>query len=162
MKFCSNCGIEKPLDEFYDNKNKKDGKHCHCKECSRALKREWAAKNKDKVASYDKEWQEKNKDKKAKSYKKWQQTHKGFVNSINSKRRADEKAATPSWADLDKIRSFYNVAQYLDWASGGFVKHHVDHIVPLRGKNVCGLHVEYNLQVLTQDDNLRKSNKHYG
>lgn len=160
MKYCSACKQTKPFEYFYTNKNKKDGYHCHCKECSKAFKKVWKEANKDRVAAYDKEWQESNKDKKSANYKKWQQTNKGVVNAYNSKRRADEKAATPVWANLEKIKSLYNVAHYFDWISGGFVKHHVDHIVPLRGKNVCGLHVENNLQILIDKDNLRKSNKH--
>lgn len=160
MKTCYKCKEEKPLEAFCSNKNKPDGKNSLCKVCANAASKQWKEANKDKVAAYDKEWQEKNKDKKAKNYKKWQQNNKGSVNAYNSKRRADEKAATPSWADLDKIKSLYNVAQYFDWISGGFVKHHVDHIVPLRGRNVCGLHVENNLQILIDKDNLRKSNNH--
>ncbi len=160
MKYCPVCKNTKPFSDFYLSKAKKSGYHSSCKECSKEEKRLWRIKNKDKVAAYDKQWQEQNKDKKSANYKQWQQSNRGTVNAYNSKRRASEKAATPSWADLEKIKSLYNVAQYLDWISGGFVKHHVDHIIPLRGKNVCGLHVEDNLQILIDKDNLRKSNKH--
>jgi len=160
MKYCSNCATTKPLTDFYTNKNKKDGLHCFCKECSKKAKQQWKENNKNKVRDYDRKWQEQNKDKKSANYKRWQQNNRGTVNAYNSKRRADEKTATPSWADLDKIKSLYNVAHYFDWISGGFVKHHVDHIVPLRGKNVCGLHVEHNLQILIDKDNLRKSNNY--
>lgn len=160
MKQCSKCKEIKSLDSFYANKRKKDGLHDLCKDCSKQAKREWAAKNKERIKQYDKDWQEQNKDKKSANYKRWQQTNKGTVNAYNSQHRANKKSATPAWADLEKIKAMYNVAQYFDWISGGFVKHHVDHIVPLRGKNVCGLHVENNLQILIDKDNLRKSNKH--
>jgi len=160
MKQCYCCKETKPLDSFTKDKSKTDGLKIYCKECANEKKRQWRIANKDKIAAYDKQWQEQNKDKKSVNYKRWQQNNRGYVNAYNSKRRADEKAATPSWADLDKIKSLYNVAQYFDWISGGFVKHHVDHIVPLRGRNVCGLHVEHNLQILIDKDNLRKSNNY--
>ena len=58
---------------------------------------------------------------------------------------------TPSWADLDSISEFYR-----NTPKG----HHVDHIIPLNGKLVSGLHVLSNLQYLTSEENLRKSNKY--
>lgn len=65
--------------------------------------------------------------------------------------RAKELRATPKWADLAEISKFYaNCPE-------GF---HVDHIIPLAGKNVCGFHILSNLQYLLAKDNLIKSNKH--
>ncbi|MFI3218381.1 MAG: HNH endonuclease signature motif containing protein [Methylococcales bacterium] len=69
-------------------------------------------------------------------------------NSIR-KRRVHEHQ-TPKWADLDKIDEIYR-----NRPEG----YHVDHIVPLNGVNVSGLHVESNLQYLTAEENLSKSNK---
>ena len=63
----------------------------------------------------------------------------------------------PTWADKRKIVEFYKQAKDLSESTG--IKHHVDHIVPLRGRNVCGLHVENNLRVISATENLRKNNK---
>lgn len=68
----------------------------------------------------------------------------------NAKRRAIEVRAIPLWADLELIERFYE-----NRPEG----YHVDHIVPLQGDNVCGLHVINNLQYLTAADNLSKKNK---
>lgn len=73
------------------------------------------------------------------------------------KRRAVKFAATPMWADLDAIKRIYLLAEKLSVETG--IKHHVDHVIPLQGKNVCGLHVENNLQVIPAKQNLSKANK---
>lgn len=160
MKKCYCCLQEKELTEFTKDKSKPDGLKIYCKVCANSKKKAWREANKERVAEYDKQWINHNKDKKNANYARYQKNNKGKVNARNSQHRANKKSATPAWADLEKIKAMYNVAQYFDWISGGFVKHHVDHIVPLRGKNVCGLHVENNLQILIDKDNLRKSNKH--
>lgn len=69
------------------------------------------------------------------------------------KRIADLKQRTPSWADHEKIKAFYRIAAAF---SDLHVPHHVDHIFPLNGEMVSGLHVEDNLQVITAIDNMRK------
>ncbi|MHA6164151.1 HNH endonuclease signature motif containing protein [Pseudomonas sichuanensis] len=74
-----------------------------------------------------------------------------------NKRRAALKNATPSWADHAAIDAFYTDARRLTAETG--VMHEVDHIVPLQGRRVCGLHVEANLQILTKIDNVKKHSK---
>lgn len=68
----------------------------------------------------------------------------------NAKRRAQKLKATPSWTDYEKIKQIY-----LSCPDGC----HVDHIIPLQGARVSGLHVETNLQYLTAEENLKKHNK---
>lgn len=66
--------------------------------------------------------------------------------------------ATPEWCDKRGVERLKLKVRSLNKASG-FTKYHVDHIVPLQGENVCGLHVPWNLQIITAEQNLRKSNK---
>jgi hypothetical protein len=80
------------------------------------------------------------------------------VNLAYSRRRRIQKHnACPEWANEDAIRHFYLTAKQLTAETG--IPHDVDHIVPLKHKAVCGLHVPANLQILTARENRRKSNK---
>lgn len=72
--------------------------------------------------------------------------HQAHLSAI---RRARKSHATPLWADREKIRVIYEMRP------DGY---EVDHIVPLAGKLVCGLHCEFNLQYLTKAENARKRN----
>lgn len=157
MKHCSNCNQTKEFTEFYTNKGKH---HCYCKDCAKQKNNEWKQKNKDKVATYDKAWQQANKDKKSKNYKNYQVNNRAKVNSYNSYRRALELQATPKWLTASHklhMECKYSLAAMLSKHTAE--QHHVDHIVPLNGKTVCGLHVPWNLQVLTAKANLSKSNR---
>tara|TARA_R110002020_G_scaffold52839_1_gene148249 strand:+ start:169 stop:624 length:456 start_codon:yes stop_codon:yes gene_type:complete len=116
------------------------------KEARKAKVREYYNNNKEKVQLknriYGSQWKKDNKDK---------------VNAATARRRAARLSATPKWladTELKEIDTFYKIAQ---WYSEDM---HVDHIVPLQGDNVCGLHVPWNLQVIPALDNLAKGNLH--
>lgn len=97
----------------------------------------WRGKNRDRIAEYAAARQKANPDK---------------CRAGTARRRAAKLQATPAWADHVEINAVYAKAALLGLA--------VDHIVPLRGKLVCGLHVHHNLQPLSGPENSRKSNRH--
>ena len=85
--------------------------------------------------------------------------NKDAVYARTAKRRAMKSSATPRWLteeDWFKINLLYKIAHKVSVLTG--VKMHVDHIYPLQGKTVCGLHCPLNLQVITATKNLEKGN----
>lgn len=80
----------------------------------------------------------------------YKETTRVYHREYQKTRKLLKISRVPAWADIDKIREIYNKCP---------LGYHVDHIVPIQGKNVSGLHVENNLQYLTAQDNLRKHNK---
>jgi hypothetical protein len=107
-------------------------------------------KNKKHRLALHKKWREKNKEKIKKQQILYVANNREKVRHKIALRRSMKLKATPKFANLNKIKEIYK-----NCPKG----YHVDHIIPLRGKNVCGLHVEWNLQYLTPADNLSKSNK---
>ncbi len=99
------------------------------------------------------EWLRDNPDK-AKLLKHNQPAMKAFRSQL---RYARKRSATPPWADLDAIAEFYIEAARRSAETG--VPHEVDHIIPLAGRNVCGLHVPHNLQVIPAVVNRAKGTK---
>jgi hypothetical protein len=81
---------------------------------------------------------------------------KGKWSAYVAARQKRIKIATPAWADLDAIKEFYIKARQLTADTG--IPHEVDHIVPIKGKLVSGLHVPANLQVITEFENISKNN----
>jgi 5-methylcytosine-specific restriction endonuclease McrA len=83
------------------------------------------------------------------------------VRADTSVRKRRHREATPKWltpAERLQMRELYVQARKLTELTQE--RYVVDHIVPLRGESVCGLHVPWNLRVITQEENLKKSNKH--
>ncbi len=77
---------------------------------------------------------------------------------VQEARRDRLKDATPAWSDLKAIKAIYQQARRQTLETG--IKHEVDHILPIQGKKVCGLHVPSNLRVITKAENARKRSKH--
>ena len=67
---------------------------------------------------------------------------------------------TPAWANMDKMNAIYKECKRISEETG--ILHHVDHIIPLNGRIVSGLHVETNLQIITAHENLSKHNSFTG
>ena len=175
MKHCPKCNQEKPFEAFYASSTHKSGYASWCKECeaernrlktqkyrdTRLVKaKQWRDKNKDKQAVAIKAWREQNPEKLKSIYKDWAQRNRDKVNAKWMQREAGKKNRTPDWLTVDQlwmIEQAYDIAAKrkqifgFDW--------HVDHIVPLQGKTVSGLHVPWNLQVIPAVENQRKSNK---
>lgn len=92
--------------------------------------------------------------------KQYKINNAGKVNATNAIYRSSKLNATPSWItkfDYDYIKFIYLQAK---WLSSNFESiYHVDHIFPLIGENVSGLHVPTNLQIITASENCKKRNK---
>jgi len=87
----------------------------------------------------------------------WAKRNPGKKNAETAKRRAMEKLAMPHWVDRKAMRAVYVECKRQCAETGQRLE--VDHIVPLQGKNVCGLHVPWNLQIIPSTDNRKKANR---
>lgn len=113
----------------------------------------WYAERKERVNAKNNAWRAANKEANAANNAAWKRDNRHKVAGYTAKRRAQEKLAVPKWADLDEIERVYEEA-----AAKGL---HVDHIVPLVSKIVCGLHCPANLRPFPRFDNQSKSNRHW-
>jgi hypothetical protein len=106
--------------------------------------RKWSLENPEKMRACRSRWDASNKDRKV-------------LHSAN--RRGRKYSATPVWSNGFLVREIYHLAKIRTEVTG--LKWEVDHIVPLAGKTVCGLHCEQNMQVVLMPENRRKSRYHW-
>jgi len=155
MKKCSKCGEIKALESFPKQKGHKDGRHSNCKQCRSEYDRSRYDSKERSEAYYANHEVEKE------ARKEYYFNNKQDYYVRKAKRRAKQLDRTPSWLtehDLLHIKCIYSVCDMLN--REGNEPYEVDHIVPLQGKNVCGLHVPWNLRVVTRTENRSKGNKH--
>ena len=164
LRKCRDCGreasSEAELVNYVKDKTCRHGHKNWCLECR-------ASYDKPKLKEYYKTnlLQRKNYNKNNLSKNRvhcstWYKANKHLFSAYEAQRRAGKLQRTPKWltkADFRYIKSLYVSCSLISKLTN--VPHHVDHIVPLRGKTVSGLHCPSNLQIITAKKNLSKSNK---
>lgn len=183
---CTKCRETKPDAEFSTARRNslRRGRASWCKACYAARAAEIRAANPERSTAIYRRWLAANRERERERVRIYQATYPDRVlltrekgklrKAANEKRRriedpasaqirvmkhrASKLRATPVWADAEIIGALYRLARcYIDAG----IDCHVDHIVPLQSKSVCGLHVQANLQLLPGRDNIVKGNRHW-
>lgn len=127
-------------------------------EIRRGRDRDYYKRNKKARLSYLKEWRDRNRGYIREKGKDYYRDHKERYIAASAKRHSVKLQATPLWFEKEAVDTLYEKRAQLsvDWG----IMLHVDHVVPLQGKNVCGLHCHANLQLLEARMNIVKGNSH--
>lgn len=160
-KTCSSCNVELFSSLFSRHSGMKDGLSHNCKKCASVDQAKWYAENSERKKKSVEDWARKNKSRKKQNDKNRQEKNPEIFSHYTGLRRSRKINATPEWLTekhFDEIKKFYWMARDAFLISGQ--EYEVDHIIPLKGKNICGLHVPWNLQILPKDINRKKSNKY--
>lgn len=157
---CTKCKEFKDISEFYKNSRYSSGYCTWCNKCKKQharsnphIHKNWAARNKKRVEEIKRKYVEVNRDKVLQAKRRWAKANNKKVLAKTRKYQASKLNATPLWLSDSQIKEMELF--YLNCPEG----YEVDHIYPLQGKLVKGLHVPWNLQYLSVSENRQKSNK---
>jgi hypothetical protein len=148
MKTCINCKISRELEQFNLAPYKVScfyGLRNVCKICQNEQKRKNYSENREQ---------------RLKQVRIWQKENSGRNVAKSIKYRMSKMMRTPKWLTKEhllEMEQMYIKAAELTKITG--IKYEVDHIIPLRGKNISGLHVPWNLQILSKTENVKKRNR---
>lgn len=130
------------------------------REARRTAYRVWAKANPEKKKAATKAHRVANHAQYIEKLYAWRKRNKPKITAWSNRRRAALLQRTPVWADDKLITEFYKQAGIMTEMLGE--PWHVDHVIPLRGKKVSGLHVHANMQLLPGPENIRKRNTFNG
>ena len=136
-----------------------------CLGCKKEALVQWRAKNPEKVKLHNEQQHKNHAEKLAEKGRIYYHSNKDSLRpgiiARARKRQANKINRTPKWLtkiDFERMQNEYKLASILTKLTG--TQWHVDHIIPLQGKLVSGLHVPYNIQVISAAENASKSNKY--
>lgn len=151
-RLCCECNLKHGESYYWDNHDKELLRRKKWRENNPDYLKNWRRDNPEYMSNYCKEWRNDNPD-----YPKfYYQKNKAIIMDRVSERRSQKLQRCIEGYE-EEISKIYKECVEKSNATG--IPHHVDHIVPLNGETVSGLHVPWNLQILTAEENLKKSNK---
>ena len=133
-----------------------------CCECANAAANKAKAKDRKKYVAYSVAWNKQNPEKTLQYHRTVRQRNPGQRNLWTANYRSAKDARQPRWLTDSHLFEMESVYAYCSALRRVGLDYHVDHVVPLRGATVSGLHVPWNLQVLPGRENMSKGNSFNG
>jgi hypothetical protein len=121
-----------------------------------ASQRSRATINRDKIRAARKAWEQRNRAAALESFKRYRESHRAEIRARLTISKQGREKRRALWANQEAILSIYRQAEIMTRTTGR--RHVVDHIIPLQGRTVSGLHVETNLRVVEHHENAQKHN----